>query len=412
MGISQEMLGHKRMFPVKPKKNESSIDFSKYINPKPLQKKPDLIPEMNMPTNTPNWDELLANTSSFLGDDTSMGDFFGLGDVDHQMVFDDNQSTLDDDVVLEASHDLWSPVVTQPTPEAYSDTWENLANSTCISQAQAEGMDQVYEFMVPTDAKVTIMDDSNNETTLVTPTIKRDYSLSALVSPEPNFLCDPDLLEQSLQQSGVIYMDSIIKDIIVAPVTLDIPGITCIPEPVPTTSTFIKTGLLEPFSTKPPLETIDYAKLGIQSPSRITIIEDNTKEEEDPDWTPLDDWNVAKTPVYAKKSIIHTVQKPGMKKRKPGRPARQENYTITEVPPKKSLFKSDYSEEEIQGLKYRRMRDLNNKASQECRARRKNKQVDIEMEKVHLEEKNKELKRRLAKMEMIVARLRELTNQQ
>jgi len=57
------------------------------------------------------------------------------------------------------------------------------------------------------------------------------------------------------------------------------------------------------------------------------------------------------------------------------------------------------SEEEIQGLKYRRMRELNKQASKACRAKRKNKQPVMEEELVVEQEKNLRLRQQLEMME-------------
>merc|ERR1712107_346607 len=57
------------------------------------------------------------------------------------------------------------------------------------------------------------------------------------------------------------------------------------------------------------------------------------------------------------------------------------------------------SEEELQGLKYRRMRELNNQASKACRAKRKNKQQAMEEELVVEQEKNLRLRLQLEIME-------------
>ena len=76
---------------------------------------------------------------------------------------------------------------------------------------------------------------------------------------------------------------------------------------------------------------------------------------------------------------INEVRKSG-----PGRPPRQHSLKIT-----KSIKKEDislYTKEEIQSLKYRRARDLNNEASKKCRAVRRGRQIKLE-ECLHLEEK-------------------------
>ena len=72
------------------------------------------------------------------------------------------------------------------------------------------------------------------------------------------------------------------------------------------------------------------------------------------------------------------------KKSGPGRPPKQHALKITESIKKEDI--SLYTKEEIQSLKYRRARDLNNEASKKCRAVRRGRQIDLE-ECLHWEEK-------------------------
>jgi hypothetical protein len=62
--------------------------------------------------------------------------------------------------------------------------------------------------------------------------------------------------------------------------------------------------------------------------------------------------------------------------------------------------------EDTESQRYRRMRDLNNEASKRCRQNRKVKFIAIELEKEQLENKNKELKFKVKKMEEIVSTLK------
>ena len=64
------------------------------------------------------------------------------------------------------------------------------------------------------------------------------------------------------------------------------------------------------------------------------------------------------------------------KKSKLGRPLRKHPHKITEIVTEEDL--SLYTDEEIQSLKYRRIRDLNNEASRKCRAARRDKQLVLE----------------------------------
>jgi len=123
--------------------------------------------------------------------------------------------------------------------------------------------------------------------------------------------------------------------------------------------------------------------------------------DDDPDWMPEEELLKPTTSrerqsAYARKSTIHSVKRTSMKK-KPGRPEREGPYQIPTIPSRNVM--NAMSEEEIQGLKYRRMRELNNQASKACRAKRKNKQQLLEEELVVEQEKNLRLRQKLETME-------------
>jgi len=129
---------------------------------------------------------------------------------------------------------------------------------------------------------------------------------------------------------------------------------------------------------------------------------DSVANDDDPDWMPDEGLltpttSRARQPAYARKSTIHSVKKTSMMKKKPGRPAREGPYQIPTIPSRNAL--NGMSEEEIQGLKYRRMRELNNQASKACRAKRKNKQQMLEEELVVEQERNLRLRQKLETME-------------
>jgi len=100
------------------------------------------------------------------------------------------------------------------------------------------------------------------------------------------------------------------------------------------------------------------------------------------------------------------------KKKGPGRPPRIEARVITPKPIRHGrVTKVDdhvyvRREDSEDDQKYRRMRDLNNEASKRCRQNRKNKFIAVEIEMEYLEEKNKELKFKVRKMEEIVSTLK------
>jgi len=77
------------------------------------------------------------------------------------------------------------------------------------------------------------------------------------------------------------------------------------------------------------------------------------------------------------------------KKKNVGRPRKTEPITITKIT---ETMKKNLAGEQLESLKYRRMRDLNNQASRRCREARKNKAALAELELRQQEERNTELK--------------------
>merc|ERR1712047_237002 len=100
------------------------------------------------------------------------------------------------------------------------------------------------------------------------------------------------------------------------------------------------------------------------------ILNVGAAQDDDPDWMPEEELlhpstSRARRPSCARKPAIRSVQKTSMKKKKPGRPEREGPYNIPSIPTRNARM--GMSEEELQGLKYRRMRELNNQASKACR---------------------------------------------
>jgi len=130
-------------------------------------------------------------------------------------------------------------------------------------------------------------------------------------------------------------------------------------------------------------------------------------QKEDPDWKPeMPKFN------FEKKTKLHLVEKPP--KRRVGRPCRTEPIRITELPPgiRKGSHKLSnttnvqLTPEQIDQLRYRRMRDLNNEASKKCRANRKSKLEQAEEVLAEEQVKNLELTERLGGLEEEVNRLK------
>merc|ERR1712217_840592 len=157
------------------------------------------------------------------------------------------------------------------------------------------------------------------------------------------------------------------------------------------------------------------------TPASSATIEDllnvGAAQDDDPDWMPEEELlqpstsrastSRARRPSCARKPAIRSAQKTSMKK-KPGRPEREGPYNIPSLPTRNARM--GMSEEELQGLKYRRMRELNNQASKACRAKRKNKQQAMEEELLVEQEKNLRLKQQLEVMEEKYAKLKKLTS--
>jgi len=152
------------------------------------------------------------------------------------------------------------------------------------------------------------------------------------------------------------------------------------------------------------------------TPASSATIEDlfnvGAAQDDDPDWMPEEELlqpstSKARRSSCARKLAIRSVQKTSMKK-KPGRPEREGPYHIPSLPTRNARM--GMSEEELQGLKYRRMRELNNQASKACRAKRKNKQQAMEEELVVEQEKNLRLRQKLENMEEKYAKLKQLTS--
>merc|ERR1719328_773635 len=148
------------------------------------------------------------------------------------------------------------------------------------------------------------------------------------------------------------------------------------------------------------------------SATTVDLLNVGAAQDDDPDWMPEEELlqpstSKAGRPSCARKPAIRSVQKTSIRK-KPGRPEREGPYHIPPIPTRNARM--GMSEEELQGLKYRRMRELNNQASKACRAKRKNKQQAMEEELVVEQEKNLRLRQKLENMEEKYAKLKQLTS--
>jgi hypothetical protein len=138
---------------------------------------------------------------------------------------------------------------------------------------------------------------------------------------------------------------------------------------------------------------------------------DSTSDDHDGDWTPPVKKTTRRRRTLTKRqdAAPSQVLAPAPMrmissyKNNVGRPARQEPYTVAAKPDTSNLTK-----EEAQALKYRRMRDLNNIASKNCRQNKKLKQAEKDAEVTRLQQENSALKQKMYKMEQMVARYKDL----
>merc|ERR1711963_970813 len=157
---------------------------------------------------------------------------------------------------------------------------------------------------------------------------------------------------------------------------------------------------------------IESTPASASSATIVDLLNVGAAQDDDPDWMPEEELlqpstSRARQPSYTRKPAIRCVRAETLKK-KPGRPERKGPYDIPPIPTRNARM--GMSEEELQGLKYRRMRELNNQASKACRAKRKNKQQAMEEELVVEQEKNLRLRQQLEIMEEKYAKLKKLTS--
>lgn len=373
MGLSQEMASTqpaKRALPPKPKKPQGptthmlpphmphhTCPTTHMLELKPLPKK-SVVASM--------WEQA-ENPFIDYSPNTPPMDFFCMPDMLEEDLADSLCQEPDSSEVDTL------PLEPEMAPGGLDDIWGDLVPQACVAPAEAEGRDVVIqEFLVDVE--------ENNE---------------MLLNPESD-----DLLKDSLLQSGIDFdfdFDSIWdSDVTLAPGTLL--------EPITSTKLFIETRLQEIKMES----TINLEELMGLSSSPDEDAEAAT-DPNDPDWPlPSSSTRQKTPPVYARKTVLHTVQKTTMRK-KPGRPERQMPFVITEVPSRRDGV--NVAPEVIQGLKYRRMRDLNNRASKECRARRKNKQELLECELEQERERNVTLRRLLKELEEEIAPYQKMNSQ-
>jgi len=409
-----------KVLPLKPKKREGLE-----LELKPLAKKP----KMDV------WNEdLLLNTPTL-----------------EQEAFAFSLDSLMEDVEAEAD--------TQPPPVVEEETWGATTEETttwdnntelmdaffhckqgqededelhCVSAAEAEGRSQP-QVEVEEEATGTVVAQATEVTEQVYEFVVGTNNCLE-VSPSPPD--EQDLVASSLLTAG-ISLD-----------TIDVTSLIDFSNSFPlgnsnaTTETFVGHQLKEEEPKSDALELIHEVlnPSSASTSSHSASVKRAVKKETDPDWEPESeardpDWvpdfeatlarpstsrkrpsTYTNTPVYAKRTRVEytpEVKRPSQvvtsQRKKPGRPERAGPYTIPSVPSRREITSSGMSSTDIEQLKYRRMRELNNQASKACRAKRKNKAAEMEEQVAVEEERKMELEARYASMLQQVEELRRMT---
>jgi len=142
---------------------------------------------------------------------------------------------------------------------------------------------------------------------------------------------------------------------------------------------------------KESMEDILYQMVKKQEDEKIDILKDAMVEndinsqlmiedKQDPEWFPSDNNIHAEEAIYVVeegKPNLRKVEKKPMKKQV-GRPKKTGPAQITQLPISLKNGSVSLTQEQLEQLKYRRMRDLNNEASRKCREKRKNKNQQLE----------------------------------
>merc|ERR1719150_3034550 len=369
MGLSQEMAFQpvaKKSLPPKPKKVQADMRLEPSMDiwqeraladflDTPDMEQPDFawpthLEEESHPNQVSLQEEVSWNNNPQMLDQLFRG----------SLLEEEQQPQVEEVHLVEQVMEQVGEVHQQPKQEVEEMRWISPAEAEGIVQPKTEG-EEIYTFEV---------DDQNN---------------LELLNPEQQ-----DTLQNALQENGIDFSAFSMED----------------------TFTFGDEESFVP-STSASATTESFID---STPASSATIEDllnvGAAQDDDPDWMPEEELlqpsnSKARRPSCARKPAIRSVHKTSMKK-KPGRPEREGPYHIPPIPTRNARM--GMSEEELQGLKYRRMRELNNQASKACRAKRKNKQQAMEEELVVEQEKNLRLRQQLEVMEEKYAKLKKLTN--
>ena len=358
MGLSQELTCQpavaKKSLPPKPKKDQANMMLDLRNFPKKPESTMDTSSSHDTLLDTPTMDQADFNWSS-LQDESHLN---SVPDFQEEPEWNNNEEIhsqmFGGSLELEP-HPYQEPeqmdVTVQPKQE--------LHDMTCVAPALVEGI------ALPT-AESNFQPKPEPPEVVLNCVVNSNNMCLEILNPE-----ETDAVQSALLESGIhnLNWDEELNWESFCP-NFDVPS-----SPQPTTETFV--------------DGTDLANL--------LLGEDDPN---DPTWKPEQETPTTSRATSSRPTTsreFRSVQKASMKPKKPGRPERDGPYQIPTMPSRNVMNRM--TDEEIQGLKYRRMRELNNQASKACRAKRKNKQQALEEELVVEKERNLRLRQKLDSME-------------
>lgn len=384
MGLSQELAIQpvaKKSLPPKPKKNQPDMRLELRNLPSKPESNMDIWEERALadsldtpPMEQPdfNWPGAGQEESHF-NEDPFPQEFSWNNPHMHDQLFNGSEDIIPEVELHQEHEEVQQVEEMQLQVDQVQQPKEEVEDMRCIAPAEAEGIVQPKKESKADEEEI--------------------YTFGVGEQNVLEFL-QKDTLKTVLEETGIADMD-------LSSFNMDT---SIFDDSFPVSATGV--GTTETFVTGPASASATIADL--------LNVGDAAAQDDDPDWMPEEGLlaptpSRARKPVYARKSTIHSVKRTSMKK-KPGRPEREGPYQIPTIPSRNAM--NAMSEEEIQGLKYRRMRELNNQASKACRAKRKNKQQLLEEELVVEQEKNLRLRQKLETMEKDHAQYKKLADRQ
>jgi len=413
-----------KVLPLKPRKREGlELELT------PLAKKPKMdVWSEDLLLNTPTLEQ-----EAFFSLDSLMEDVDAEADTQPPPVVEEEAwgTTAEEPTTWDANTELMDALF-----HCKGQGQEDEDQLQCVSAAEAEGRSQPVVQVEEVQTGTVVVE-------AAAVTVVHEYVVGDDNCLEESTTSSEDMVANSLMKAGInldtIDMTSLIdySDSWTFPLA----------DSTATTETFVDHQLKEEDPKSDALELIHEVlnPSGASTSSHSAPQRRAVKEEADPDWVPESeasdpDWmpdfvaTIARpstsrkrpstttsswAPVYAKRTRVEytpEVERPSQaasltpsQRKKPGRPEREGPYQIPSVPSRREITSSGMSSTDIEQLKYRRMRELNNQASKACRAKRKNKVTEME-DMVAVEEQRKmELEVKYASMLQQVEELRRLT---